>query len=152
MFMTACCSMVGEMLRSNLKAIFFVVFVKLVRHPGSQFFGKSYWMKMIENRFMIAIHFFGQFTTCLVTVLLQKCFETLFVEFKRSSAAGRVVGVKIAIFELCKPFPYCRLAYDTFSVYVANVPGYFSSFLASMKSEEEQVSKMLIFTSWIFYF
>ena len=29
--------MLGEMLRSNLKAIFFVVFAKLMRHPDSQF-------------------------------------------------------------------------------------------------------------------
>jgi hypothetical protein len=140
------------MLRSNLKAIFFIDFVKLVRHPGSQFFGKSHRVEMIENRLLIAVHFFGQFTTCLAAVLLQKRLETFFVEFRRSSATRRVFEAKVAIFELCKPFPCCRLAYNTFSVHVADVPSGFGSFLTSMKSEEEQVSKMLIFTSWIFHF
>ena len=130
-----CCSMAGKMLRSNLKAIFLVVFLKLMRHPDSQFFGKSYWMKMIENCFLIAVFFFGQFTTCLAT-FLQKCFAMVFVKFRRSSAAGHVVDVKIAIFELCKPFSCRRFAYDTFPVYYANVLGCFSSFLASIKSEE----------------
>ena len=51
---------------------------------------------------------------CLVTFLLQKCFEMVFVKFRRFSAAGRVVDVKIAIFELCKPFSCHRFAYDTF--------------------------------------
>lgn len=50
---------------------------------------------------------------------------------------GRVVDVKIAILKLCNPFPCCRLTYDTFSIYLANVPGFFSRFLASMKSKEE---------------
>ena len=40
LFVIACCSMVSEILRSNLKAIFFVVFTKLMRHPDSQFFSK----------------------------------------------------------------------------------------------------------------
>lgn len=51
-----------------------------------------------RRNFMTAIHFFGQFTTCLVIVLLQKCFEMLFVQFRRSSASGRVTDGKIAIF------------------------------------------------------
>ena len=38
LFMTACCSMAGEMLSSDLKMIFFVDFANLVRHPGSEFF------------------------------------------------------------------------------------------------------------------
>ena len=37
LFVTTCCSMAGEMLRNNLKAIFFVVFAKLIRHPDFQF-------------------------------------------------------------------------------------------------------------------
>ena len=40
LFVIACCSMVGEILRSNMKAIFFVVFTKLIKHPDSQFFSK----------------------------------------------------------------------------------------------------------------
>lgn len=93
------------MFRSNMKAIFFVVFVKLMRHQGTEVFGKYHLMKMIENRFTIAVQFFAQLTTCFVTALLQKCYETLFVEFRRYSAVGRVVDVKIAIFKLSKPFP-----------------------------------------------
>ena len=65
--MTACCSIAGEMLRTNLKAIFFVVFFKLMRHSGPQFFGKSYRMKMIQNHFMIPVHFFGM-------KMIQNCF------------------------------------------------------------------------------
>ena len=86
------------MFRSNLKAIFFVVFAKLMRHPDSQFFCKFHQMKMIENCFLIAVYFFSQFTTCLLTFLFQKCFEMVFVKFRRSSAVGRIVDVKIAIF------------------------------------------------------
>ena len=107
LFVTVCCSMAGKMLRSNLKVIFFV-----------------------------KIHFFGLFTTCLVTFLLQKCFEMVFIKFRRSFSAGRVVDVKIAIFELCKPFSCCRFDHDTFLIYHANIPGCFSSFLTSMKSKE----------------
>ena len=39
--MTAFCLMASEVLSSDLKPIFFVDFAKLVRHPGSEFFGKS---------------------------------------------------------------------------------------------------------------
>ena len=33
------------------------------------------------NRFLIAVHFFRQLTTCLATFLFQKCFEMVFVKF-----------------------------------------------------------------------
>ena len=84
---------------------------------------------MIENHFLITVYFFGQFTTCSATFLLQKCFEMVFIKFRRSSAAWCIINVKIAIFKLCKLFSGCRFAYDTFPVYHANVLGCFSSFL-----------------------
>lgn len=133
--------MAGEILRSNLKAIFFLVFFKLWRHPGSQFLGKFYGIQITENRFMIAGLFFGQFTACLAAILLQKCLEMLFVEFRRPSSARRVIDVKIAVFEFCKLFSCCRLVDDTF-LYVANLPGSFSSFLISMKSERAGVENV----------
>ena len=119
LFVIACCSMVGEILRSNMKAIFFVVFTKLMRHPDSQFFSKIPLNEDDWKSFFIVIHFFGQFMTYMAIFLLQKCFEMVFVKFKRSSAAGCVVDVKIAIFKLCKPFSCHRFAYDTFPVYHA---------------------------------
>ena len=58
---------------------------------------------MIENHFMIAVHFFS-FTTSLVTVVFQKYFETLFVKFRTSSAAGHVVVTKFPFLNFTNHF------------------------------------------------
>ena len=79
---------------------------------------------MIENRFLIKVYFFSQFMTCLATFLLQKCFEMVFVKFRRSSNGGVSSMSKL---------PFLNFAYDTFPIYHTNVPSCFSNVLFSEK-------------------
>lgn len=46
-----------------------------------------------------------ELTTFMATIFLLKCFKMVSVEFRKLFAAGHVVDVKIAIFDLCKSFP-----------------------------------------------
>lgn len=80
--------------------------------------------------------------TCLVAVLFQKCTDTLFIEFRRSSAIRAIVEVRVAVLEPRQPFPCCRTAYQALFEHLANIPRCFGYFSTKAKCEEEHVSEI----------
>lgn len=114
----------------------FVEFFVCEAHKLPVFWLISPSRKIIKNSLIIESHLLGQFTTCLATVLLQNFFETLFVKFRRCSAARRIVHV---FFEYCKPFLCLRFACDIFYVHAARFQEAAKAFWFWWKTDVEKI-------------